>query len=163
MNQMLKHTYMHEFFGDVYPCEIKYLKNPPENAYQISVIIPIEYDTYEEAAACPAHLRFCKMHGHIVLAVFSNFEQGLNSSGKWFERVSGDVLEIIKWEEWWGYKISKSIGRFTDCPDVLTSFLPCAEKWDDIFQVERLPDGWGRNVQSLAYSVHCKVTPIEKT
>lgn len=148
-----KLVFRHCFHGDIYPCEIKQLKNPSKADYNIDVQIPIDYETREDAINCTAYLRFQKYEGHIVLCIYSSFKQGFNGDGKWVEQIQGEIIDIVEWRQWWKYKMIKSTCAFYESQDPLEDYEPCIEKWDDIFQVNLLPEDWGRNVQSLAYSI----------
>lgn len=147
-------VFQHCLYGDIYPCEIKELKNSSNAAYDIEVPIPIDFKTREEAINCSANLRFQKLEGHIVLCIYSSFKQGFNGEGKWVEQVQGEIVDIIEWHQWWKYKMIKSTCAFYESSDPLEDYEPCIEKWDDIFQVNLLPEDWSRNVQSLSFSIN---------
>lgn len=154
---MLK--YRHLFLGDFYKTKIvngKLYDDHDFYNFQIEVPIPINYSTEEEAVRCPCSLRFEIENGHVVLRIYSGWKQGLDENGKWFERVEGNVVDTIKWEEYWKYKmsrskvVSKNMGLFRDDAD----YLPDATPWDELFDVKSLPRGWRNTVEGLAYGIH---------
>lgn len=154
---MLK--YRHLFCGDFYRKKFKNGKFYDDQDYynfQIEVSIPINYDKREEAINCPCSLKFEKENGHAVLRIYSNWKQGIDKNGKWFEHVDGEIIETIRWEEYWKYKTSRSkvlakdMGGFVDsCKD----YLPDATPWDELFKIDEQPDNWTNTVESLAYSI----------
>ncbi len=155
---MLKYRY--NFSGDFYRKKLvdgKLYDDTDYYNFQIECLIPIDYDTKEEAMGCPASLRFEVEDGHVVLRVYSNWKQGLDENNKWYEHIDGSVIDTIHWEEYWKYKVSRSkkvakdMGLFVDaCAD----FIPDATLWDELFDIENQPEGWVNTVESLAYSIH---------
>lgn len=138
-------AYIHEFFGDFW------VNN---RNYQIEVPMPTKYKTANEAKCDKSSLRFEKHDGHIVLVIYSKWEQGM-IEGMWYEHVAGEVLDIIKWEDWHRYKISMAKGEGTEgVGDYDSGYVPSATNWDELFNVEKREDGWGCTVESLAYSVY---------
>ena len=155
---MLKYRYL--FSGDFYRKKLVDGKLCDDHDYynfQIEVLIPIDYDTEDDAKKCQCSLRFEVEDGLVVLRVYSSWHQGIDErSGKWVEYVDGDVIETIKWEEHWKYKISRSkvlpkdMGCFIDgCRD----YVPDATPWDELFDIDNQPEGWCNTVESLAYSI----------
>ena len=154
---MLK--YKHLFFGDFYRKKLVNGKLYDDHDYynfQIEVPVPVIYDTEEEAIHCPCSLRFEIEGGHAVLRIYSKWQQGLDKNGNWFEHVDGEVIETIKWEEHWKYKISRSkvpskdMGGFIDANK---DYLPDATPWDELFDIKHQPREWRNTVESLAYSI----------
>lgn len=77
-------------------------------------------------------------------------------NGEWFEHVDGNIIDTIKWEEHWKYKISKSkvISKNMKLVcDGLTDYVPDATPWDELFDIENQPKGWVNTVESLAYGI----------
>lgn len=138
-------AYHHEFYGDF---EVN------DRNYQIEVCLPTKHTTIISAKYDPSALRFEKHDGHIVLVVYSDFKQGI-CNGKWIEDVDGKILEIIRWEDWHRYKISKAKEEGVDAigDDGISGYFPCATNWDEIFDVKNLPHHWGYLVESIAYGV----------
>ena len=124
--------------------------------FQIDVTIPINFDTKEEAVNCPCSLRFEVEDDHVVLKIYSDWKQGFDENGKWYEHVDGNEIETIKWEEHWKYKISrckvlaKDMGCCLDCNE---DFLPDATPWDELFDIKNQPKGWKCTVESLGYDI----------
>ncbi len=154
---MLKYRYL--FYGDFYRKIMRDGKLYDDLDYynfQIEVPIPIDYNTKDEAIHCPCSLRFETENGHVVLKIYSNWHQGLDEKGTWNEHVEGVVIETIKWEEHWKYKISKSrviakdMGAFIDAS---ADYIPDATPWDELFDIKNQPDGWKNTVESQAYSI----------
>lgn len=154
---MLK--YRHLFSGDFYRTKLVDGKLYDDHDYynfQIDVQIPINYDTKEEAAHCPCSLRFEVEDGHVVLRIYSKWQQGLDKDGNWFEHVDGEVIETIRWEEFWKYKTSRSkaISRDMGCfIDAWKDYLPDATPWDELFDIKNQPAGWRNTVESQSYCV----------
>lgn len=155
---MYKYRYL--FYGDFFG---KLHKDQDYYDFQIEVTIPIDYNTRNEAIHCPCSLQFEKENGHAVLHIYSNWLQGKNKKGNWFEHVEGEIIETIQWQEHWKYKISRSkvfskdMGGFVDaCKD----YLPDATPWDELFDIENQPDDWKNTVESLAYSIN--IIEVEK-
>lgn len=139
-----KQIYIYKFFGDFWA------KN---RNYQIEVPMPTKYKTITEAKADNSSLRFEKHDEHIVLVVYSNWEQGM-IQGKWHEHVAGEVLDIIKWEDWYRYKISMAKEKgIEDIGDSDSSYVPSAINWDELFDIKNLKDNWSCTVESIAYSI----------
>ncbi|WP_321994617.1 hypothetical protein [Clostridium butyricum] len=142
----IKESYIYEFFGDFW------VNN---RNYQIEVGMPTKYKTIEEAKGDNSSLRFEKHDEHIVLVIYSNWKQGM-ISGKWHENVAGEVLDIIKWEDWYRYKISMAKEQGIEgVGDSDSGYVPSATNWDELFDVKNKEDTWGCTVESLAYSI-CK-------
>lgn len=138
-------TYIHEFFGDFW------VNN---RNYQIEVPMPTKYKTAEEAKCDSGSLRFEKRDGHIVLVIYSKWEQGMIKD-KWYEHVAGTILDIIKWEDWYRYKMSMAKEEGADnLYDPNSCYVPSATNWDELFNVESLEDSWVCTVESLAYVVY---------
>lgn len=154
---MFKYRYV--FSGDFYRKKLIDGKLSDDHDYynfQIDVQIPIDYKTREEAAGCSCSLRFEVEDGHVVLRIYSNWQQGLDKNGKWYEHVNGNIIDTIRWEEYWKYKISRSkvvakdMGCFIDaCKD----YLPNATPWDELFDIKNQPEGWTSTVEPLAYYI----------
>jgi hypothetical protein len=129
--------------------------------FQIEVIIPIDYDTEEEATHCPCSLRFeLDDDGHAVLRIYSDWKQGIDKNGEWFEHVDGNIIDTIKWEEHWKYKISKSkvISKNMKLVcDGLTDYVPDATPWDELFDIENQPKGWVNTVEPYHGSQPCRL------
>lgn len=152
--------YRHVFCGDFYRKKLVNGRLYDDHDYynfQIEIEIPVDYDTKEEAIACPCSLRFEVEDGHVVLRIYSDWKQGLDKNNKWFEHVDGHVIDTIRWNEYWRYKISRSkvfskdMGGFVDaCLD----YIPDATPWDELFDIENQPDGWVNTVESLAYCIN---------
>lgn len=138
-------TYIYQFCGDFWANS----KN-----YQIEVAMPTKYKTVKEAKGDKSSLRFEKRDNHIVLVVYSSWEQGF-VNGKWHESVAGEVLDIIKWEHWYKYKISVAKDNVFQkvIIDGMSDFVPDATPWDELFSVESLDDNWCCTVESLAYFI----------
>lgn len=156
----LNQTYRHAFIGDFYRKRIVDGKLYDDHDYynfQIEVQIPINYDTKEAAISCPCSLRFEKEDGHAVLRIYSEWQQGFDKNGKWLEHVDGNVIETIRWEEHWKYKISRSkviakeMGGYIDGN---TDYLPDATPWDELFDIKNQLEGWRNTVESLAYCIN---------
>lgn len=154
---MLK--YRHLFSGDFYRKKLVDGKLYDDHDYynfQIEVPIPINYDTKEEAKGCPGSLRFEVEDGHVVLRIYSNWQQGLDKNGQWYEHVDGNVIDTIRWEEYWKYKIARSkvvsndMGGFIDAWE---DYVPDATPWDELFDIKNQPEGWCNTVESLAYNI----------
>lgn len=138
-------TYIYEFSGDFW------VNN---RNYQIEVPMPTKYKTAEEAKYDKSSLRFEKRDGHIVLVVYSKWEQGMND-GEWYEHVAETILGIIKWEDWYRYKMSMAKeGGDDNIYDANSCYVPNATNWDELFNVGSLEDSWACTIESLAYSVH---------
>lgn len=154
---MLK--YRHSFFGDFFRKKLvdgKLHDDWDYYQFQIDVTIPIDFDTKEEAINYPCSLRFEIEDGHVVLKIYSDWKQGLDENGNWFEHVDGRVIETIKWEEHWKYKISRCKVLAKDmgcCLDTYEDFLPDATPWDELFDIKNQPNGWKCTVESLAYGI----------
>lgn len=124
--------------------------------FQIDVPIPIYYDTKDEAKRCPCSLKFEVEDGHVVLRIYSNWEQGVNKNGNWYEHVSGNIIDTIKWEEYWKYKMIRSKVTSKDMRlyvDATMDYVPDATPWDELFDIDKQPQGWCNTVESLAYSI----------
>lgn len=155
---MIKYRYL--FLGDFYRNRLidgKLYDDHNFYNFQIEVTIPIDYDTEEEATHCPCSLRFeLDDDGHAVLRIYSDWKQGIDKNGEWFEHVDGNIIDTIKWEEHWKYKISKSkvISKNMKLVcDGLTDYVPDATPWDELFDIENQPKGWVNTVEPLAYGI----------
>lgn len=142
---MSEQIYLYEFFGDFWA---------NNRNYQIEIIMPTKYTTPKDAKADSSSARFEKHDGHVVLVIYSDWEQGMEN-GKWFEHVAGSVLDVIHWEDWNKYKMSQAKGEGIEGMgnDPITDYVPCSTKWDELFDVSSLSDNWGYSVESLAYTV----------
>ncbi len=152
--------YRHLFHGDFYRNRLvdgKLCDDHNFYNFQIEVIIPIDYDTEEEAKHCPSSLRFeLDDNGHAVLRVYSDWKQGVDKNGKWFEHVDGNIIDTIKWEEHWKYKISRSkviSKNMKPVCDGFTDYVPDATPWDELFDIEKQPIGWVNTVEPLSYGI----------
>lgn len=167
-----------DFYGK-YMVKGTYPESQEDYNFSIDVEIPINYATKEEAEKCDCSLRFEKRNGHIVLCIYSGWEQGVNKEGKWFEHVSGKVIDTIRWREHWKYKTTRSIvpapilgHNIDDCDwlseefkkeareilkgafiDSNSDYLPDATDWDELFQANDKPEGWSCTVEVLAYRI----------
>lgn len=155
---MIKYKYL--FCGDFYRKRLidgKLCDDYNFYNFQIEVLIPINYDTEDEAARCSCSLRFeLDEYGHVVLRIYNNWMQGVNKNGEWFERVDGNIIDTIKWEEHWKYKMSKSRVVSKDMEpivDSLADYVPDATPWDELFDIQNQPSKWTNTVESLAYSI----------
>lgn len=125
--------------------------------FQIEVPIPINYSTKKEAEGCHCSLRFEVEDGHVVLRIYSDWEQGIDKNGSWHEHISGNVIETIRWEEYWKYKtsrskvISKNMHGFLDAQ---TDYIPDATPWDELFDINNQPKDWCNTVELLSYSIN---------
>jgi hypothetical protein len=139
------HAFIYEFFGDFWVGDYN---------YQIEVPMPLRYHTVKEAEGNKCSLQFCKQDGHIVLAIYSDWDQGMKD-GKWYEHVAGEVLDVIHWEDWSRFKISKcKTSGSQDVSDPISNYIPDATNWDTLFDVENRPDNWTCTVEGLAYSIN---------
>lgn len=120
--------------------------------YQIEVCLPTNHTTIKSAKYDSSPLRFEKHDGHIVLVIYADFQQGF-VNGKWTEQVVGEVLEIISWENWHRYKMSKAKAEGEIGDDLTFDYLPCATNWDELFDVNTLPEHSGHMVESLSYGI----------
>ena len=96
-------------------------------------------------------------YGHVVLRIYNNWMQGVNKNGEWFERVDGNIIDTIKWEEHWKYKMSRSRVASKDMEPVIdsyTDYVPDATPWDELFDIQNQPAKWTNTVESLAYSIN---------
>lgn len=153
---MLKYTYM--FCGDFYKKKLqngKFHDDLDGYNYSIEVPIPIKYDSVKDAKGCNCSLQFEVEDGHVVLRVYDGWEQGMKD-GKWIEHVDGNVIDTIRWEEHWKYKMARSKGGAKEmefCTDMCLDYVPDATPWDDLFDIKNQPEGWCCTVESLAYSL----------
>lgn len=153
------YKYRYVFSGDFYRKKLENGKLYDDHDYynfQIDVQIPIDYDTKEEAAACPCSLRFEVEDGHVVLRVYSDWQQGFDKNHNWHEGVDGAVVATIHWKEYLRYKtsrskvISKKMGCFIDAGE---DYIPDATPWDELFDIKKQPEGWQCTVEPQAYSI----------
>lgn len=140
MKENLKY-YFH-FGGDVYFRD-ECFQNPSDVSYRFEIRMPFVSDSIEDAHRCDLYAQFAKRDGHIVIDVCSDIPSNGNFA----------IIDHIKWDEWRKYKMAKS--KFVNVPvkDNHESYEPCAEKWDDIFQVEGLPEGWTKKMQGVYYLI----------
>lgn len=122
--------------------------------YIIEVSMPTKYKSKKAAKEDRSFIQFRNLEGHIVLIIWSGWEQGKDNTGKWYEHNSGEVLDIIHWQDWTRYKIAKQKTEAKDkCCNTDTDYIPDATPWDELFGVENLPADWCCNVESLYYSI----------
>lgn len=152
--------YKHLFCGDFYRTRVidgRLCDDLDYYNFQIEVLIPIIYNTEDEAKHCNCSLRFERdAEGHVVLRIYSDWKQGVDENGKWFEHVDGNIIDTVKWEEHWKYKISRSkviSKNMKPVVDGLTDYVPDATPWDELFDIQNQPVKWTNTVESLAYSI----------
>lgn len=121
--------------------------------YNLEVQMPVKHGTIEAAKQDKSSCRFEKRDGHVVLVIYSGWEQGMKD-GKWYEHVAGEELAVYRWEDWHLWKMTKAKEKeLSGIIDAIQDYLPYAENWDVLFDVEQLPEGWGLTPESLAYSI----------
>lgn len=121
--------------------------------YFIEIPMPTKHKTIESAKNDKSSARFEKRNGHVVIVIYSNWEQGIKN-GKWYEHVSGSELEIIHWENWYRYQIAQDNGKEqVGLIDPCTDYLPFSQNWDELFDVNNLSDDWSCTIENLAYSI----------
>lgn len=139
---MSQQTYIHVFIGDFWANKIN---------YEIEINMPTKHASPKEAKQDGSSARFEKRNGEVVLVIYSSWEQGFNSEGKWYEHIKGTVLDIIRWEESWKYKMMVENPKQIKGNGI--DYIPCATRWNELFKIESLPDQWCNTVESLAYKV----------
>lgn len=157
---MLKYQYV--FFGDFYRTKTVDGKMQNDHDYynfQIEASIPIDYKTKKEAENCLCSLRFEIENGHIVLRIYSGWKRNIDKEG-WYELVLDKVIATIKWNEWRKYKMSRSkvISQYIDdnysYVDAIDDFVPDATPWDELFDINNLPEDWHNTVEPNDYYIN---------
>lgn len=121
--------------------------------YNLEVQMPVKYGTIETAKQDKSSCRFEKRDGHVVLVIYSGWEQGMKD-GKWYEHVAGEELAVYRWEDWYLWKMTKAKEKeLSGMIDAIQDYLPYAENWNALFGVKELPEGWGLTPESLAYRI----------
>jgi len=121
--------------------------------YNLEVQMPVKYGTIEAAKQDKSSCRFEKRDGHVVLVIYSGWEQGMKD-GKWYEHVAGEELAVYRWEDWHLWKMTNAKEKeLSGMIDAIQDYLPYAENWDVLFGVDELPEGWGLTPESLAYRI----------
>lgn len=121
--------------------------------YSMDVQMPVKYTDIEMAKHDKSFCRFEKRDGHVVLVIYSSWEQGIKD-GKWYEHIAGEELAVYRWEDWHLWKMTKAKEKeLPSMIDAIQDYLPYAENWDVLFGVDELPEEWVLTPESLAYSI----------
>lgn len=162
---MLKYRYV--FCGDFYRKKILMGKLQDDLDYynfNIEVEIPINFNTQKDAIKNIIKLRFERNEeGNVVLNIYERYTeiryysilwgQGLNTSCTEKEK----IIETIKWEEYWKYKISrnkkiaKDMSVFTKSKE---DYVPEATPWDELFDIKNQPEDWKNTIESSSYKIN---------
>ncbi len=139
-----KMSYRYKFSGMV---EIP--NNEEKIAMYLSVEIPVDYQTEEQAKHCPCSLRFeTDENKEIVLKIYENFKQGLDDKKEYHCSVSGNIVATVHWEDRAKYKYHQSISD-NDVPEY-------EKTWNEIFETYIKSHGkYSQTVDSLAYGINC--------
>lgn len=74
--------------------------------YNLEVQMPTKYKSIEEARQNKNSCRFEKRDGHVILVIYTGWEQGMKN-GKWYEHIAGEELAVYRWEDWHLWKMTK--------------------------------------------------------
>lgn len=161
---MLKYRYV--FCGDFYRKKIINKKLQDDHDYynfNIEVSIPINYNNKKDAIKCPCSLRFEKnKEGHVVLNIYRRYTEIKEYSHSWLQGMNTlysekeEIIETIKWEEYWKYKISRSKKISKDMNTLIKSkedYVPDATPWDELFDIKNQPKDWSNKIESLSYRI----------
>lgn len=117
------------------------------NEVGFEIVFPHIYDSYEEAEKNnnTIHARMVKEDNEVVIEICQN----------------NNVLDIIKWDEWWKYKCIKLKDSKKGCGfvDANTDYEPYAAKFEEIFKdyTKNDEDALVWHMQYLAYWIE----PVE--
>ena len=143
MRKTKKKIYSRQILGEFTIGSIEY-------HFEFSISKP--FDSLEEAKADKSVARFEIYDGHVIVFVYSGWSQDAADSDAWFECTTGDVVDIIEWDQWWKYRLTKSRPdvQYKDSLDPQYDYIPCTENWDELFGAESLSPDWGLNVNCYA-------------
>ena len=99
--------------------------------YEIEVTMPKGYHSPKAAYHCPYILCFEKQDNHVVLVIYSDEQKK-------------DIVEVIRYENWGRYRLGaeKDTIDYDKATDFYDNFVPCKMTWNEIFDVENLPNDW---------------------
>jgi len=149
MKKKKRKIYSHQVIGGFWFNDVNY-------HFEFSISKP--FDSLEEARADKCVARFEIYNGHVIVFIYTGWRDDAVDSNIWYECTTGEVVEIIEWEQWWKYRLTqrRAEAYYKQTLDPQLDYIPCSMNWDDLFQVETLAPDWGLNVDCFAdYITRC--------